>query len=171
MASGKTTVGDQLAEELTRSGKKTMFYDFDEFCEAFNPDYKWENDEDKEKDLLGARKLLANVTNVTLEQNIDVVVVGTFLYKDELEKYLNNINKEVDVFLYQLVMPIELRFKRNKARRWPSKEEDMQAEEANLINSEVNYSLKVENTDDIPTVVDKLTNLINNSQGKIQLPL
>lgn len=171
MASGKTTIADQLAEELARSGKKTMFYDLDEFCEAFNPDYKWRNDEEKEIDLSGARKLLADVTNTTLEHQIDVITVGPFLYKDEIETYVKHINQNAKIYLYQLTMPIELRFQRNKARKWPSKEEDMQAEEDNLINSKVDYSLKVENIDDIPTVVKKLITRINNSQGEIKLPL
>lgn len=169
MASGKTTIADQLAEELSRSGKKTMFYDLDEFCEAFNPDYKWENDEDKERDLSEARKLLANVTNVTLKHEIDVITVGPFLYKQEIEDYVNNIYKDAEVYLYQLTMPIDLRFQRNKARKWPSKEEDMQLEEDNLSESKVDYSLKVENIEDVPTVVNKLIHLIEHSEGRLNL--
>jgi len=167
IASGKNTIGKELSKKYATIGIKTDFFDLDQEVTRLNPKDYWENDGDRLTTWLNARKNYA--IKINQSQKDTIVMAGPFFTKEEIIRHIQYLDNGIEVFLFTLDTPLEIRLERNKHRRPSNNPQD-------IINKEkVFQSLKsstygqiVNNTFDIDTVLSKIMSLIEDNQGVIK---
>src|SRR3989344_150940 len=167
-ASGKTTLGKLLVEELGARGDKARFLDWDDYVEAVNPTWVWDNKQNEERDKGIAGASLANDTDKYLKQNFIVITVGTFLIKRDLIRYLSNLKTNIPVYLYHLNVSLSLRRKRNhKIEYNPLLDLEKDQRERDAIKKW--YGHVYENINSPKEDAKNLLKLVRNNQGHLDL--
>lgn len=116
-ASGKSSLGHMLVNAIEKQGQQIILLDLDSYVEKYCPTWKWENEQQKEKDLLKAKTDFINAINQTLESNSSVIAIGDrFMAKGDIAKYTDKMNIKIPVHLFHLMVPLELREQRLHAR-------------------------------------------------------
>ncbi|MDR3642457.1 MAG: hypothetical protein P4L74_02400 [Candidatus Doudnabacteria bacterium] len=116
-ASGKNTLGKILVEDFIAHGKKSILLDLDTYIEKFCPTWIWDNDHQKEDDLLKARADFTSDLNKFLAEGFIVIGIGDrFLIKEGVLRYSSKVTKKVPVYLYHLNVPFALRKRRLEQR-------------------------------------------------------
>jgi len=116
-ASGKNTLGNLLVGKFREIGDKAILLDLDVYVEEFNPQWIWDNEQQKEKDQFNARINLAKEINKYLKDNFTVIVIGErLLTKENIEKFVSRLEITCPTYLYHLSIPLALREKRLNQR-------------------------------------------------------
>ena len=112
-ASGKNTLGALLSEKFNKLGNKATLLDLDTYVEQLNPNWVWENEQQKNSDQLKARENFAKDIRKCLRDDYIIVVIGErFLTKNDLSVFLKKLETVCPVFLYHLTIPLTLRKQR-----------------------------------------------------------
>lgn len=112
-ASGKNTLGELLTKKFQELREKTILLDLDTYVEKLNPSWIWNDDEQKEKDQLQARRNIAKDIDKYLQEKDQVIVIGErFLSNDDVEKFINRLSIKPQVYLYHLSVPFSVRQQR-----------------------------------------------------------
>jgi thymidylate kinase len=167
-ASGKSSLGHMLVNAIKKQGEQIILLDLDSYVENYCLTWKWENEEQKVKDLLKAKTDFANAINQSLESSASVIAIGDrFMSKDEVSNYINKLRAKVSVQLFHLNVPFELRKQRLHARGPHSLinlEQDQQDREA--VKEWPGYVYA--NVSSIEQDTKNLLKLIQEGQGLIQ---
>ena len=112
-ASGKNTLGELLIKEFKKFGKKAVLLDLDTFVEKYNPKWIWNNENQKELDLLNARIDYSKEIDKLLCEGHSVIAIGErFLSLKDTKKFISRLKTKCVVQLYHLKVPFFLREKR-----------------------------------------------------------
>lgn len=170
VASGKTTVSKLVVKKLKKGNIDAVFIDLDDAVERLNPEFEWNSDKDRLRDWLSARKTCAIKTINNLKAGKEVIMVGPFLTKEEISGYLRHINLKVNVFLFTLVIPLEVRLKRNNERKFSNPTEDliMQQKTIDKLLPKV-LGQKTTNLTSPKETAEKILEFIGKNKGRINL--
>lgn len=116
-ASGKNTLGRLLVERFNKDRNKSIFLDLDSYVEEFCPGWIWNDEKQKQKDLLNARVNFIADINKYLRESLIVIAIGErFLRKRDVDRYTSKLTTKAPVYLFHLNVPIDLRRERLKQR-------------------------------------------------------
>jgi len=116
-ASGKNTLGQILANNFNKLSEKTILIDLDSYVEKYCPTWIWNDEQQKEADLLKARTDFTNEINKFLRDNFIVIAIGDrFLTHHDVLKYTDKLMDKVPIYLYHLSVPFALRKQRLRSR-------------------------------------------------------
>jgi thymidylate kinase len=116
-ASGKSTLGQILVNNFNKLSEKTTLLDLDSYVEKYCPTWIWNDERQKEADLLNARTDFTNEINKFLEDNFIVIAIGDrFLTHHDVLNYTDKLMNKVPVYLYHLSVPFALRKQRLRSR-------------------------------------------------------
>ena len=169
-ASGKNTLGELLIEKFQIKGEKVILLDLDQYVEAFNPRWIWENKEQEDKDQLNARIKFAKDIDKYLKNNFNIIAIGErFLTKDDVEKLTNRLEITSSAYLYHLSVPFNLR-KGRLHQRGPHTLIDLEKDqkERDLISDWPGYVY--ENINSPEEDSENLYQLIQANKGLLNLP-
>lgn len=116
-AAGKNTLGELLSKKMTGFGENVMLLDLDTYVEELNPKWVWENEKQKEEDLLHARRNFREGISKNLHEGNHVIAIGErFFTMEDVECVQSAIDMAHDTYLYHLSVPFALREQRLHAR-------------------------------------------------------
>jgi thymidylate kinase len=129
--SGKNTLGTLLIEEFHKIGDNAILLDRDCYVEELNPKWVWENERQKEKDLLNASITFAKDVNKYLQDNFVVIAIGErLLTKADYVRFISRLKITCPIYLYHLNVPLSLR-KRRLHKRGPHSLIDLEKDQKN----------------------------------------
>ena len=167
-ASGKNTLGKILVEKFNNQGNKSILLDLDSQVEEICPTWIWNDEKQKEKDLLKARLNLIKDINKYLEGGLTVIAIGErFFRKKDVTKYTSKFKTKRSVYLYHLNVPIALRRERLKGRGTHSLIDlDKDQKERDEVKNWPGYVYQNINSPDVDA--SNLMNLIKDGLGLIR---
>lgn len=169
IASGKTTLGKLLADHFHNHDERAIFYDLDDLVEKRNSNFKWESKDAQTRDWLKARKELADLTNESVKQGNNVVVVGPFFQRDEISGFVKYLNPTSEVYLYTLIIPLDERLRRNSLRKWSNPEEDLKVQQNTYEKLTERFGHDIENIGVEEESLERIINAVNQSLGRIDI--
>lgn len=169
VSSGKTTIGKLLVDESKKQGDDSIFFDLDDFVEKRSPEFKWDTTDERLKDWLDARKELADITNQQLAKSKTIVVVGSFFTKEEIEGFTKYLTQNTKVYLYNLIVPLEERLKRNRLRKYSNPDEDIAAQQKEIDNITKKFGIEINNFRDQHQTVSNILEFAKDNIGLFRL--
>lgn len=169
LASGKTTVGELLKERLINSGERVAFIDLDDEVEKIHGSHKFETPDKKKEVWLQARKNIAEVTNSNSVKGVTTIIAGPFFQKDEIDWFTKYLDPKAEVYLYTLIVPLDIRLKRNRQRRWPNPDEGIYSQYQIFKKLNEHFGEYIENTGTTQETVDKILQCIQEGLGGISM--
>lgn len=168
-ASGKSTLGKLLVNDLNAKGNKSILLDLDRYIEKYCPKWIWENPLQKKRDLASARIDFKNDINKFLQKKFDVIVIGErFLTKTDISKYTNSLKISAQIYLYHLSVPFDLRDQRLK-NRGPHSLIDLEKDQKTRDAIKLWPGYVYQNINSPEIDASNLLELIMNKQGEIKI--
>jgi shikimate kinase len=167
IASGKTTIGKALVKRIREQPGAATFYDLDDETRKLNPRLEWEQEEQRLRDWLYSRKMLALKTTEDIRKGTEVVIAGPFFLKEEITGYSNYIPRNVSLFLYTLITPLEERIYRDAARAQSNIIADLHRQQEEIDHLPKQYGYEVSNTGTVEEAADTILQLVHAGIGRL----
>jgi len=171
IASGKSVIGNALADRLNATGQTAIFIDLDEEVLKIHGSFDWSNDRDRAVDWLKARQVAAINANKAIAEDQNVVVAGPFYLQDEIVGLTKHLDQMAQVLLYILEVPLKLRLEHNRRRAKGSPDEQVIEQDDAIKSLPMAYGAAIQNIGNEQDTVELLLQAINSSEGRLWLSL
>jgi cytidylate kinase len=171
IASGKSTIGRHLAMEMKERGIRAVFYDLDEEMMDVNASFKWHNKNEKLHDWIKVRHRVALKTTANLERRMNTIISGPFFIEDEIGGVVRYISHPCEVYIFNLVVPLEERMKRDSLRNHhaiPS--EEIVDQQLVIETLEEHYGHDIDNTHSIEHTIHEIFKCVEYGLGMLSVP-